>query len=648
VVNAPAGMPCRNAWQGNQRRWHCTEDTITRQAIQTSSMHTAESSEVSQAVEDWTRLCDQREASGNYLGACDAALLGLEHHPEARELQYRAVLNLSRIGANKRARQLWLQYRIQPNLEDSSPRGGLEENIAALGARLDREEAYVGDSAQRAVKLKRAAQHYEAVYKRSTGTFPGINAAVLHELSGNSARASELAAHVAEAQTAMEDAAALAGNAMAIASTRKQLIQIINYKGLDQAIVSLLRNRNVIHYTGHMITPEGLPGRFPAQAEAQVADRIRLELANHNVGYGYGSLACGADTLIVEALLDRGGEVSAVLPFEPDSFLRESVACGGAKWPKRFDKCLKQVEVIHATDGEHVGDPEVFAYASRLAMGLAIVRAQQLCSEVVQLAVWDGQESNETAGTFADIQVWRNHNLKTVTISSGGDLPAGAPGAEQRQQALRLLPARKVRAVFGDFRGFSRLSDKQILTFYDHVTDRVASVIDKYASEIVARNTWGDGAEKLNIKPPRGTLVAGVDDNAPAKAGGIQPGDVLVNLTVKTLRARYTIRVESLEGICWNFTEIVSARGIKIRIPVQLFDAPFRVEESPETPSLIKLIRNVSGLSSRVPQPYSQQRDDGKHIRSSRRAPFARAQALRFVHSPVQSGLASRRIEYSS
>jgi hypothetical protein len=37
-----------------------------------------------------------------------------------------------------------------------------------------------------------------------------------------------------------------------------------------------------------------------------------------------------------------------------------------------------------------------------------------------------------------------------------------------------------------------------------------------------------DIAEKLNIKPPRGTLVAGVDDIGPAKAGGIQPGDVLI------------------------------------------------------------------------------------------------------------------------
>ncbi len=488
-------------------------------------MDTSASSEPIQPIEGWAQLSDTWEASGNYLGACDAALLGLEQHPEARELQYRAVLNLSRIGASKRARQLWLHYRLQPHFEDPSFRGGLEENIAALGARLDREEAYVADAAQRSTRLKKAAQHYEAIYKRSTGTFPGINAAVLHELSGNSALACELATHVAReslkanpnykedayqlaadraaanlllgdldhAQTAIEDAVALAGNAMAIASTRKQLIQICDYKGIDRAIVSALRNRAVIHYTGHMIAPEGIPGRFPAQAEAQVAERIRWELANNNVGYGYGSLACGADTLIVESLLDRGGEVSAILPFETDSFLRESVANGGTKWSQRFDKCLKRVEVIHATDGEYVGDPEVFAYASRLAMGLAIVRAQQLCSEVIQLAVWDGQESKERAGTFADIQAWRGHNLKTVTISSEGNLPADLPGAE-RPRPFRLLPPRKVRAImFGDFHGFSRLNDRQMLTFYDHVMDRIASVLDKYASEIVTRNTWGDG-----------------------------------------------------------------------------------------------------------------------------------------------------------
>lgn len=489
-------------------------------------MDTSESSETLQPVEGWAQLSDKWQASGNYLGACDAALLGLEQHPHARELQYRAVLNLSRIGASKRARQLWLRYRLQPGFEDPCFRGGLEENIAALGARLDREEAYVGDAVERLTRLRKAAQHYETIYKLSTGAFPGINAAVLYELSGNSARACELAARVTKesseanpqsqedayqlaadraaaslllgdldgAQAAIEYAATLAGNAMAIASTRKQLIQICDYKGIDRAIVSALRNRTVIHYTGHMIAPNGIPGRFPAQAEAQVAERIRRELANNDVGYGYGSLACGADTLIVEALLDRGGEVSAVLPFETNSFLQESVANGGSDWSERFDKCLKRVELIHATDGEYVGDPEVFTYASRLAMGLAIVRAQQLCSKVIQLAIWDGRESEERAGTSADIQVWRGHNLKTVTINSESNLSSDLPGAKQQRQAFRLLPPRKVRAImFGDFHGFGRLNDRQMLTFYDHVMDRVASVLDKYASEIVTRNTWGDG-----------------------------------------------------------------------------------------------------------------------------------------------------------
>ncbi|HVY56955.1 MAG TPA: DegQ family serine endoprotease [Xanthobacteraceae bacterium] len=35
-------------------------------------------------------------------------------------------------------------------------------------------------------------------------------------------------------------------------------------------------------------------------------------------------------------------------------------------------------------------------------------------------------------------------------------------------------------------------------------------------------------ADSLNIKPPRGALVAGIDDKGPAKPAGIEPGDVIV------------------------------------------------------------------------------------------------------------------------
>jgi hypothetical protein len=100
-------------------------------------MDSSEDSGRQRSIEDRSQLSERREKSGDYLGACDAALLGLEQHPEARELQYRAILNLSRAGAHKRARQLWTRYRLQPKLGQAAPDGMLEENIAALGARLD-------------------------------------------------------------------------------------------------------------------------------------------------------------------------------------------------------------------------------------------------------------------------------------------------------------------------------------------------------------------------------------------------------------------------------------------------------------------------------------------------------------------------------
>src|SRR5580693_3780190 len=43
-------------------------------------------------------------------------------------------------------------------------------------------------------------------------------------------------------------------------------------------------------------------------------------------------------------------------------------------------------------------------------------------------------------------------------------------------------------------------------------------------------------AESLNIKPPRGALVAGVDDKGPAKSAGIEPGDVVVTFDGKDIR----------------------------------------------------------------------------------------------------------------
>ena len=43
-------------------------------------------------------------------------------------------------------------------------------------------------------------------------------------------------------------------------------------------------------------------------------------------------------------------------------------------------------------------------------------------------------------------------------------------------------------------------------------------------------------AESLGVKPPRGALVAGVDDKGPAKPAGIMPGDVIIKFDGKDIR----------------------------------------------------------------------------------------------------------------
>jgi serine protease Do len=43
-------------------------------------------------------------------------------------------------------------------------------------------------------------------------------------------------------------------------------------------------------------------------------------------------------------------------------------------------------------------------------------------------------------------------------------------------------------------------------------------------------------AESLGIKPPRGALVAGVDEKGPAKPAGIEPGDVIVKFDSKDIK----------------------------------------------------------------------------------------------------------------
>jgi len=450
------------------------------------------------------------ERGGDQLLAADQAAQALERHPGDNEFRYHHLLSLARAGALTEAEKLWPRYALP---QDNT-------NYAALGARLLRERALRTPGDQRPA-LAAAARAYAAIFRRSGDPFPGINAAALAALAGALDEARALARAVLgqvarrspgdreerfnlaadelqaalileempRARAAMERLLANTANRAALISTRRQLLRLAAALGRGGDLAECLRPGPALHFTGHMLAAPGQPGRFPAAAEAGVAAEIEAALDRLAPAAGFGSLASGGDILVAEALLRRGLDLTVVLPFDPAAFIATSVAPAGRDWVRRFEAALARAgNVVQATEGPYLGDAEVFAHCSKLAMGLARLRASIEQGSCHQLAIWDGRPGNGVAGTAADLDTWAGLGLAATVIDSrpSGGGQAGSSATKPPDRPLRAF-------LFGDFRGFSKLSEPELLTYNRLILPAAARVLDRWGSHVEVRHTWGDG-----------------------------------------------------------------------------------------------------------------------------------------------------------
>src|SRR5690606_11462134 len=86
---------------------------------------------------------------------------------------------------------------------------------------------------------------------------------------------------------------------------------------------SVRRAMIFLHYTGHLLRGEDDP-RWQTPRE-RLEQRVADVLAEHGVSRVYGSLACGADLLVVEQALALGIEVVAFVPYGLERFEELSV-----------------------------------------------------------------------------------------------------------------------------------------------------------------------------------------------------------------------------------------------------------------------------------------------------------------------------------
>jgi Adenylate and Guanylate cyclase catalytic domain len=459
----------------------------------------------------WLDQVIEAERRGELLTAVDVAESGLKQHPHDVGLRHRAVLALARAGSTGEAARRFHAYRLG-ELDD--------EETQALGARIAKDVALAADGNERRSLALESARRYAAIFERTGGYYPGVNAATMHLVAGRGRASRTLALRVLDALAAerdesyyaaateaeakllvgdedgaravLERAARLGGDDHgAVATTRRQLRLVCGCLGADPGVLEALAGPHVAHYCGHRVSTDGT-GPLTPEVVASAAAAIRAEVERTPVSYAYGSLASGADLLWAETLIAAGAELHVVLPFSRDEFVAASVADAGPDWVERFERCFHAAaDISYATDDAFLGDDVLYRYGSALAMGLALLRGRYLEGEVRQFALWDGASPRGSAGTAVDVELW-SRGGRPVTV-----VPVAPPAAAPRppvSEPARAPGQRVVRALlFGDVQGFSRLKDEQLPRFAKHIFGAFAEVFARHSERICFRNTWGDG-----------------------------------------------------------------------------------------------------------------------------------------------------------
>lgn len=474
--------------------------------------------------------------------------------PKDADLLYWGALAHARAGASHAAHVLLNEAEIE-----GVARPTLAADISSLRGRLLKDEYDRAPGAPNAARcLERARDQYVAAYAVAQDPYPGINAASLSLLCGDRDAAGQLARAIVQSLTTRPierrdcwdvatlaeahlllgdiDAAAAAyarahklaeGNAGIVATMRRQLALLARAMPQAAALLEQLPAADVVAFAGHMIDAPGRASpRFPPTLVADVEVALRDAIAPLREPVIYASAACGADLLLIEAALERGAEVNVVLPFDRDDFIRTSVAVGGDHWVRRFDVALARVNrVIMATEEGYLGDDVLFAHASMLVEGLAMLRGSQLEVSPRLLCLVDPAEAMRVGGARESLERWTRVGGASDVIDLGAlrdrvtstrDSPSAAvptvasapnPSAPAIAAAKRTPRALKT-MLFADFAGYSRLHDAFAPLFQTRFLEIGAALIDAAKVKPLEAKTWGDAVYAVFDSPRDGAEFA--------------------------------------------------------------------------------------------------------------------------------------------
>ena len=482
--------------------------------------------------------------AGEPLQAFDTLADGLKQFPTDCRMRQLLALALARTGASRLENQMLTRLASE---------GFNDEETLGLLARTHKDLwADSSDPRQRQYHLHKAFSSYRDAHERSGGYWSGINAATMALLLGESEEATRLARGVrdvclqaaaaghageywllatlgeaalllrnwSEAEEWYSRAAAIAMREYGhLASTRRNARLILRYLDADPSrIDACIHVPRIVVFAGHLIDrPDRGSSRFPPALEPAVGSAIRDWLRTADVGVGYAAAACGSDILFLEGLLASGAEARVVLPYNRNQFREDSVEIvPGGDWPDRFERVLaRAAEVVIGSDHRTGSGSLSYEYGLLLLDGLAGIRADELDTELVALAVWDGGDGDGLGGTAAAITRWRADGRRMhvidlaqlvrqhqATLPPDVQVPRTDAGDVQRPASSSNVAPFRARArfepeivgfLFGDTKGFSKLTEEEIPRFVEHGLGTVAQEVAESPTKPLLANTWGDG-----------------------------------------------------------------------------------------------------------------------------------------------------------
>jgi class 3 adenylate cyclase/tetratricopeptide (TPR) repeat protein len=478
-------------------------------------------------------LASYRERGEDYLKqgesllAYDALSLGLRDYPGDLFLRQLQALALIRSGAPRKAQEL-LSTLLQEGHRDQGTLAPLARSHKDLAERTD-------DPLLKRTHLELACGLFTEAYRLNHGMWSGINAATLSLLLGRWEEAEILALEVESRGRDMQEAllsegkdpfwvAPILGQAALLRGEREEALELyalavqlgrdrpadlaevrhnalMLLRHLDRdarAFEDVLPLTRVVVFSGHMVDhADRAAPRFPPALEGQVAQALRARLEELRAGAGFATAACGSALLFHEAILARHGESHVVLPYDREEFLKDSVAIRPDQdWSGRFDAVLAEARRVITASPQRLDRGSVpFQYANQVLLGLARLRARQMHTELVPLAVWDGQPSGVPGTTAWTVERWRDLGLRVEVIRIGDE--GGGSATTRPLRAPQALPGglepRIMVMLFADVVNFSALQETQVPLFVAHFLTVIRDLKQALATPPRMENTWGDG-----------------------------------------------------------------------------------------------------------------------------------------------------------